>query len=192
MVTPTQNGRCRQLTSSSIQSLCGIQLSHTTAHHPAANGLVECFHRTLKVAIMCHADQQWAEVLPLVLLWFHNAFTVEASVAEFVYSKPSSIPGKLLNPATDPTDPAHLTTALPAHVLPSASPSSTPRLPSYFRAQFPIRTTCSGRHIRFPARFNSWATISAGGGGWCGNYPHSSKCENTSIIAEQWRVNSGY
>jgi transposase InsO family protein len=43
----------------SLARLCGIQLSRTTAYHPAANGLVERFHRTLKAAIMCHADQQW-------------------------------------------------------------------------------------------------------------------------------------
>jgi cleavage and polyadenylation specificity factor subunit 1 len=43
----------------SSSKMCGIQLARTTAHHPAANGLVERFHRTLKAAIMCHADQQW-------------------------------------------------------------------------------------------------------------------------------------
>jgi cleavage and polyadenylation specificity factor subunit 1 len=42
----------------SLAKLCGIQLSRKTAHHPAANGLVERFHLTLKAAIMCHADQQ--------------------------------------------------------------------------------------------------------------------------------------
>jgi cleavage and polyadenylation specificity factor subunit 1 len=36
----------------------GIHLARTTAHHPAANRLVERFHRTLKAAIMYHADQQ--------------------------------------------------------------------------------------------------------------------------------------
>jgi cleavage and polyadenylation specificity factor subunit 1 len=36
--------------------MCGIELSRTTAHHPEANGLVERFHRTLKAAIICHAD----------------------------------------------------------------------------------------------------------------------------------------
>jgi cleavage and polyadenylation specificity factor subunit 1 len=48
--------------------MCGIQLSRTTAHHTAANGLVERFHRTLKAAIMCHAEQQWTEALP----WFFS------------------------------------------------------------------------------------------------------------------------
>jgi cleavage and polyadenylation specificity factor subunit 1 len=34
----------------SLARMCGIQLSRTTAHHPAANGLVKRFHRTLKAA----------------------------------------------------------------------------------------------------------------------------------------------
>jgi cleavage and polyadenylation specificity factor subunit 1 len=40
----------------SLAKLCRIQLSRTTAYHPAANGIVERFHRTLKAAIMSHAD----------------------------------------------------------------------------------------------------------------------------------------
>jgi cleavage and polyadenylation specificity factor subunit 1 len=54
--------------------LCGIQLSWTTAHHPAANGLVENFHWTLKAAIMCHADEQWTEELTLVLIGIRTTF----------------------------------------------------------------------------------------------------------------------
>jgi hypothetical protein len=46
----------------SLAKLCGIQLSQTTADHPAASGLVEHFHRTLKTAIMCHADQRWTDM----------------------------------------------------------------------------------------------------------------------------------
>jgi cleavage and polyadenylation specificity factor subunit 1 len=52
----------------SLAKLCAIQLSRTTDYHPAANGFVERFHRTLKAAIVCHADQHWTEALPLVLL----------------------------------------------------------------------------------------------------------------------------
>jgi hypothetical protein len=40
-----------------------IHLSRTTAYHSAANGLVELFHRTLKAAIMCHANPQWTDAL---------------------------------------------------------------------------------------------------------------------------------
>jgi transposase InsO family protein len=48
-------GQGRQFESQLFQSLgrlCGIQLSRTTAHQPAANGLVERLHRTLKAAII--------------------------------------------------------------------------------------------------------------------------------------------
>jgi cleavage and polyadenylation specificity factor subunit 1 len=48
----------------SLANLCAIQPSRTTAHNTADNGLVERFHRTLKAAIMCHADQQSTEALP--------------------------------------------------------------------------------------------------------------------------------
>jgi transposase InsO family protein len=52
----------------SLAKLCGIKLSRKTASHPAANRLLERFHRTMTAAIMCHADQHWTEALPLVLL----------------------------------------------------------------------------------------------------------------------------
>jgi hypothetical protein len=82
--------------------MCGIQLSQTTAHHPAANGLAERLLRTLKAAIMCHADQHWAEALPLVLLGIRTAFNedLQASVAELVYGEPLRIPSELLTPTT--------------------------------------------------------------------------------------------
>jgi cleavage and polyadenylation specificity factor subunit 1 len=98
--------------------MCGIQLSRTTAHHPAANGLVERFHRTLKAAIMCHADQQWTDALPLVLLGVHTAFKtdLQASVSELVYGEPLRISGELLTPTTDQMEPAHLITQLRQHM----------------------------------------------------------------------------
>jgi hypothetical protein len=61
----------------SMAKLCGIQLSLTTAHHPTANGIMEYFHQTLKAAIMCHADQQWTEALPLVLLGIRTSFKAD-------------------------------------------------------------------------------------------------------------------
>jgi cleavage and polyadenylation specificity factor subunit 1 len=97
--------------------ICGIQLSRTTAHHPTANGLVERFYRTLKAAIMCHADQHWTEVLPLVLLGIRTAFKdLQASVAELVYGEPLRIPGELLSPSANPMEPALLITELRQHM----------------------------------------------------------------------------
>jgi hypothetical protein len=98
--------------------MCGIQLSRATVHHSAANGLVERFHRTLKAAIICHADQQWTEALPLVLLGIRTSFkeNLQASVAELVYGKPLIIPGELLTPSANPVDPALLITELREHM----------------------------------------------------------------------------
>jgi cleavage and polyadenylation specificity factor subunit 1 len=101
----------------SLDKLCGIQLSRTTAHHPTANGLMECFHPTVKAAIMCHRDQQWAEMLLLVLLGIRTSCKadLQRSVAELVYvmySEPLKIPGELLAPTADPVEPAHLITQL--------------------------------------------------------------------------------
>jgi cleavage and polyadenylation specificity factor subunit 1 len=98
--------------------LFGIQLSRTIAYHPAANGLVERFHRTLKAAIMCHADQQWTGAMPLVLLGIRTFFKadLQASVAELVYGEPLSIPGELLTPTADPVEPALLITQLRRHM----------------------------------------------------------------------------
>ncbi|PNF40131.1 hypothetical protein B7P43_G09999 [Cryptotermes secundus] len=83
----------------------------TGHHHRPDNRLMECFHQTLKTVIMCLADHQWTQTLPLILLGIDTAFKedVQASVAELVY-------GELLAPAADPADPAHLITKLRQHM----------------------------------------------------------------------------
>jgi hypothetical protein len=94
-----------------------MQLSRTTAHHPAANGLVERFHRTLKAAIICHADQWWTEALPLVLrICTSFKEDLQASVVELVYGKTLRIPGELLTSSANPVDPALLITDLRQHM----------------------------------------------------------------------------
>jgi cleavage and polyadenylation specificity factor subunit 1 len=73
-----------------LAKFCGIHLSRTTAYHPAENGPVERFHRTLKAAIMCHANQHWIETLPLVLLGIRSTRNVVAIIS-FVAIQVSSI-----------------------------------------------------------------------------------------------------
>jgi transposase InsO family protein len=51
-----------------LLQLCGVKIQHTTAYHPAANGMVERSHRTMKAALMCHQPATWITALPLVLL----------------------------------------------------------------------------------------------------------------------------
>jgi len=41
---------------------------------PAFNGIIKRLHRQAKAAVMCHADEHWAEALPLVLLTNRRAW----------------------------------------------------------------------------------------------------------------------
>ena len=57
-----------------LSQLLGIHRQRTTAYHPAANGMVERFHRQLKTALKCsHNPHLWTESLPLVLLGIRTA-----------------------------------------------------------------------------------------------------------------------
>ncbi|XP_037877338.1 uncharacterized protein K02A2.6-like [Bombyx mori] len=65
----------------------GFDHRRTTAYHPQCNGLVERFRRQLKAAITCHADANWTETLPLVLLGIRTAFKedLQTSSAELIH-----------------------------------------------------------------------------------------------------------
>ena len=108
--------------------MVGAQHYHTTAYHPAANGMVERLHRQLKAAIMCHSTSRWTEALPLVLLGVRSAWKedVQASAAELVYGEPLRLPGQFLSPSDDHTtaDMTQLATRLRSHMA-KLTPKST-------------------------------------------------------------------
>ena len=85
-----------------LAKLCGIHLCRTTPYHPAANGLVERLHRTLKADIMWHAGEQWTEALPLILLSIRTSYKedLQSSIAELVYGETLRVAGEFLVPAT--------------------------------------------------------------------------------------------
>lgn len=87
-----------------LSKLTGSDNSTTAAYHPAANGLVERFHRQLKAAIMRHAKDDWYEVLPVVLLGIRTDWKEDTSpsFAELVYREPLRLPSDLFN--TSPTE----------------------------------------------------------------------------------------
>lgn len=100
--------RGRQFESALFQYLSkvsGFQHKRTTAYHPACNGLVERFHRQLKASITCHADSNWSEVLPLVLLGIRSAFKedLQSSSAELLYGEPLRLPGEFFDSSTPTT-----------------------------------------------------------------------------------------
>lgn len=79
-----------------LAKLIGFDHRRTTAYHPQCNGLVERFHRQLKAAITCHADTNWVESLPLVLLGIRSAVKedLKSSSAELVFGEPLRLPGE--------------------------------------------------------------------------------------------------
>lgn len=77
-----------------LTSLLGVHHIQTTAYHPASNGMIERWHRTLKAALTAHLSPHWTDLLPVVLLGLRSSLlpTCGASVAELVYGEPIRLP----------------------------------------------------------------------------------------------------
>ena len=72
-----------------------------SAYHPQANGMIECFYRTLKTALKARlTGPNWVEVLPWALLGLRTTPKKDLgySSAELVHGEPLTIPGKLVPP----------------------------------------------------------------------------------------------
>lgn len=82
-----------------LSTITGFEHKRTTAYHPACNGLVERFHRQLKAAIVCHANDKWTESLPWVLLGVRSSLKedLQSSSAELVYGEPLRLPGEFFD-----------------------------------------------------------------------------------------------
>ena len=85
--------------------LLGCKHIKTTAYHPAANGLVERFHRFLKSSLIARLPQQnWTESLPLVLLSIRAGLKEDlgCSSAELVYGCSLRLPGEFFYESSFP------------------------------------------------------------------------------------------
>nr|XP_054753962.1 uncharacterized protein LOC129259726 [Lytechinus pictus] len=77
----------------------------TTPYHPAANGLVERFHRQLKSALKAQGDpQHWHEYLPIVLLGIRTTVKEDltCSPAELVFGTTLRLPDAVRKPLQQP------------------------------------------------------------------------------------------
>ncbi|XP_033231698.1 uncharacterized protein LOC117182703 [Belonocnema kinseyi] len=79
-----------------LNTLLRTQHFYTTAYHPAANCLVERFHRQFKAEIKCHADERWTETLPIVLLEIRAAWCddLKSASAELFFGESLRLPGE--------------------------------------------------------------------------------------------------
>ncbi|XP_046407466.1 uncharacterized protein LOC124172105 [Ischnura elegans] len=128
-----------------LSDIAGAVHLRTSAYHPAANGMVERFHRQLKSAIRCHDTQQWVDVLPAILLGFRSALKedLQATPAELVYGVPLRLPGEFLSPTSGP-NPTYFTSQLREHFR---GPSPRPAARHGTRHAFIFKNLPSASHV---------------------------------------------
>ncbi|XP_039312413.1 uncharacterized protein LOC120359339 [Solenopsis invicta] len=72
-ITTDQGAQFESQVFNALMKLTGCSRIRTTAYHPAANGLIERWHRSLKAAITCHNSTNWVDVLQQCFLDFGSA-----------------------------------------------------------------------------------------------------------------------
>ena len=107
ILTTDQGAQFESQIFAALLSLTGCHRIRTTAYHPAANGMIERWHQTLKSAIMCHASANWTRVLSTVLLGIRNHVRLDtgASPAEHLYGSTLRLPGEFFLPEDLTADP---------------------------------------------------------------------------------------
>nr|VZH96060.1 unnamed protein product [Spirometra erinaceieuropaei] len=135
----------------SLLSFLGCTRIRTTAYHPAANGMVERFHRQLKASLRAAADpENWTDHLPLVLLGIRSALKpdLDCSAAELVFGSTVRLPGEMISPTPqgaveDPTNLLHRLRQFMRKLSPVPPRSSAS--PSYLEKDL---ATCSHVYLR--------------------------------------------
>ncbi|KAL4083017.1 hypothetical protein QTP88_028347 [Uroleucon formosanum] len=94
--------------------ILGFKRIRTTACHPAANGLVERFHRVLKAAIKCYNTERWTEVIPSILLGIRASVKedIQSTPAEMVFGTTIRLPNEFFSTSKIQTDPMSFVTQL--------------------------------------------------------------------------------
>ena len=95
----------------SLGELMGSTVHHTTAYNPAANGMVERTHRTLKAALMARCrGPDWKAQLPWDLLGIRTSPKegLHVSPAEMVFGEALVVPGEFFPPSNPTASADHL------------------------------------------------------------------------------------
>ncbi|XP_015189715.1 PREDICTED: uncharacterized protein LOC107073544 [Polistes dominula] len=95
-ITTDQGTKFESQLFEALTKLVGAKRIRTTAYHPASNGMIKRWHRSLKTAIMCHEEKDWVGILPTVLLGLRTSLKedIKASAAELVYGENIRLPGE--------------------------------------------------------------------------------------------------
>lgn len=119
-----------------LTDFLGSQRIRTTPYHPAANGLIERQHRTLKAALKCRSEESWLTALPSALLGMRSCYKegIKASAAELTYGTTLRLPGEFFHTRCD---------------LTSASPDYVEHLRKAMRVLKPVPTDNESTHTVF-------------------------------------------
>ncbi|KMQ89633.1 retrovirus-like pol polyprotein [Lasius niger] len=106
-VTTNQGPQFEAALFKALANIVGCNRTRTAAYHPASNGLVERWHRTLKSALPCHGGQRWVDYLSTVLLGLRTSYKedIKASAAELLYGSTLRVPGEFFDTEDSLTDP---------------------------------------------------------------------------------------
>lgn len=106
-ITTDQGSQFESALFAALSKLIGAHRIHTTPYHPASNGMIERWHRTLKASLMCTKDIPWVSLLPTVLLGLRTSYKedIKASAAEMLYGTTLRLPGEFFSNEDEPNDP---------------------------------------------------------------------------------------
>ena len=105
-LTTDQGSQFESQLFAALMQLIGCHRVHTTPYHPAANGMIKRWHRSLKAAIMCHNDRAWSRSLSTIMLGLRsNVLDTRSSPAEYLYGTTLRTPGEFILTEDFPPDP---------------------------------------------------------------------------------------
>ncbi|XP_037919513.1 uncharacterized protein K02A2.6-like [Hermetia illucens] len=114
IITTDQGSQFESALFQSLAKLIGCERTRTSAYHPASNGILERWHRSLKAAIMCYGNKNWVDSLPTILLGLRSCYKddLNASCAELMYGSTVRLPGEFFDDQTVDDNPAQFVNQL--------------------------------------------------------------------------------